>query len=93
MIIFIDVFNKEVFHCLPEIGGFYSKKIPNVQDNRVIHSIKITIIDLLRIKDLSKQLTNGKQDKENADNQIDSLSNTLFHKKKELESVQNKLAR
>nr|XP_034301660.1 golgin subfamily A member 4 isoform X4 [Crassostrea gigas] len=46
-----------------------------------------------RIKDLSKQLTNGKQDKENAENQIDSLSNTLFHKEKELESAQNKLTR
>nr|XP_034301689.1 COP1-interactive protein 1 isoform X21 [Crassostrea gigas] len=46
-----------------------------------------------KIKDLSKQFTNAKRDKENAESQIDSLSNILFHKKKELESVQNELAR
>lgn len=76
--------------------GFLCKKklIPNVQDDRVLQSIRITsFINLLRIKDLSKQLTNAKRDKENAESQIDSLSNILFHKKKELESVQNELAR
>lgn len=95
MIIFIEIFNKEEFHCLPKILGFYVKKklIPNVQDDRVLQSIRITFINLLRIKDLSKQLTNVKRDKENAESQIDSLSNILFHKKKELESVQNELAR
>lgn len=94
MIIFIEVFNKEVFQCMPKIWGFIKKKlIPNVQDKRVLYNIRITFINLLRIKDLSKQLTNGKQDKENAENQIDSLSNTLFHKEKELESAQNKLTR
>lgn len=95
MIIFIEIFNKEEFHCLPKILGFYVKKlIPNVQDDRVLQSIRITsFINLLRIKDLSKQLTNAKRDKENAESQIDSLSNILFHKKKELESVQNELAR
>lgn len=71
------------------LGGFLLKK----KYNRVLYNIRITFINLLRIKDLSKQLTNGKQDKENAENQIDSLSNTLFHKEKELESVQNKLTR
>lgn len=75
--------------------GFLCKKklIPNVQDDRVLQSIRITFINLLRIKDLSKQFTNAKRDKENAESQIDSLSNILFHKKKELESVQNELAR
>lgn len=95
MIIFIEIFNKEEFHCLPKILGFYVKKINTKwKDDRVLQSIRITsFINLLRIKDLSKQLTNAKRDKENAESQIDSLSNILFHKKKELESVQNELAR
>lgn len=95
IIIFIEIFNKEEFHCLPKILGFYVKKINTKwKDDRVLQSIRITsFINLLRIKDLSKQLTNAKRDKENAESQIDSLSNILFHKKKELESVQNELAR
>lgn len=58
-----------------------------------IYIYKIFLAILFRYKDLSRALTNVQQDKEKAENQISRVSKTLHYKEKELESVQNELAR